>query len=144
MGKKVTAKTFRKDPLYPRVIAASTILLKRKGYIAPVDLFVEMGLLRDEDLQEWRFGRVPFLEKVIQCNLSKVSRILAILCLHAESSGLKPSGTVYRKWGKGPKNSLRFSKFGDRNIEAAHACHYIGRHLLVEKSEEAQGHLRQL
>jgi hypothetical protein len=60
------------------------------------------------DLENWRFGRVPNLERVIHCNLEKAERILRLLRFHAEARGLKPSRTYYRRWGKGPKQELRF------------------------------------
>jgi hypothetical protein len=38
---------------------------------------------------------------------------------YAINSNLKPSYTAYKKWGKGNKIDLRFSKYGDKNIERA-------------------------
>jgi hypothetical protein len=42
-------------------------------------VLVAMGLLTSERLEDWRFGRVPFLERVINCNLRRLSRLLRIL-----------------------------------------------------------------
>lgn len=39
--------------------------------------------------------------------------------------GLKPSNTVYCRWGKGPKTRLRFSRFGGPGVEAAFSCRYV-------------------
>jgi hypothetical protein len=125
MPKKITAKNYRKDPYYRRVADGCTQLLLKKGFVAPVELFMEMGLLRKADHDNWRNGRVPYLEKVIQCNLGKCSRIMRILAKHGASANLKPSWTYYRKWGKGVKTKLRFTKTGDRNIEDAYATHYV-------------------
>jgi hypothetical protein len=39
---------------------------------------------------------------------------------------LKPSNTVYHKWGKGGKRILlRFSKTGAPALEAAYSRHYV-------------------
>jgi hypothetical protein len=41
--------------------------------VAPVDVLVGMGLLRPEHLHNWRRGRVPYLERVVNCNLTRLS-----------------------------------------------------------------------
>jgi Fe-S-cluster containining protein len=41
--------------------------------------------------------------------------------------GLKPSVTVYRKWGRGPKRTLRFSKSGAPSVEQAYATHWLSK-----------------
>ncbi|MCP4641591.1 MAG: hypothetical protein GY851_14200 [bacterium] len=53
------------------------------------------------------------------------THFLRIIGLHALDSGLQASWTDYRRWGKGPKQRLKFSKFGDENIEKAYATHYV-------------------
>ncbi len=61
-------------------------------------------------------------------NLSKLSVILRILDHHARALGLKPSQTVYHKWGRGGKHIiLRFSKSGAPALEAAYSRHYVAR-----------------
>lgn len=85
-----------------------------------------MGRLSRKDYEGWRFGRVPYLERVIHGNLSKANRILRILRLHAHDLNLRPSSTAYMKWGKGPKTRLRFSKTGNPDVEAAYARCFIG------------------
>ena len=123
--KKVTLSNYRIDKFYPRVVRAVATLLSRGDVVAPVDVFVEMQLLSPEALADWRFGRVPFLERVIKCNLGVASRVLRILRMHAHDLNLRPSATVYRRYGKGPKQHLRFSKTGDRGVEAAYCTHLV-------------------
>lgn len=81
-----------------------------------------MGLLEQRDVDEWRKGRVPYLEKVIKCNLAKASRILR---MHAHDLNLKPSGTVYKRKIKGRKIPLQFSKSGEKNLEEAYSRHFV-------------------
>lgn len=100
-------------------------ILSEKGFVAPVEVFVHLKLLSRADLADWRFGRVPYLEKVIHCNLSKGGRILRLLRFHAHDLNLKPSHTAYVKWGKGKRSPLRFSKTGDPNLEEAYSRHFI-------------------
>jgi hypothetical protein len=117
--------TYRKDPVYPRVVCAVDGLLDRGTVVTPVDVLIGMGLLTREQLEDWRRGRVPYLERVINCNLTSLSRLLRILRLHAHDLNLKPSRTAYMRWGKGPKQRLRFTKTGDPKIEEAYATHFV-------------------
>jgi len=68
--KKITVENYRSDKYYPRVVAAVSAILASSPFVAPIDVFVQMGLLRIQDLAEWRAGRLPYLEKAIKCNLS--------------------------------------------------------------------------
>src|SRR6185436_15721100 len=91
--KRVTLKSYKKDKYYPRIVMAVTALLKEGDVVAPIDVFVKMSVLAKEDVEAWRMGRIPYLEKVIRCNLEKASRVLRILKNHAERAGMKPSQT---------------------------------------------------
>ena len=110
-----------------RVRRAFAAILNRQGYVSVVDVLVEMQSLTPAHLEDWRFGRVPYLERVVQGNLSKLSAIVREIRRVAEEQGLKPSETVYRKWGKGPKRPLRFSKHGEAHVERAYATHWVPR-----------------
>ena len=123
--KKVSVDNFRSDPMFPRIERALAEQLAKGNVVAPVDVLVSLGLLRSEQLGDWRWGRVTYLERVITGNLSRVSRVLRFLRFHAHDLNLKPSFTVYNRHGKGPKQRLRFSKTGDPNIETAYATHLV-------------------
>jgi hypothetical protein len=117
--------TFRADPLYPRIERAVAAILEKGKVVAPVDLLVEMGLLTREHLEDWRRGRVPYLEKVVDCNLTRLSRLLRILRFHAHDLRLVPSVTAYARWGKGPKKRLHFTKHADPKLEEAYSRHFV-------------------
>jgi len=121
----VSVDTFRGDPLYPRIARAAEQILARGKVVAPVDVLVGMDLLAPERLEDWRRGRVPYLEKVIDCNRTRLSRLLRILRFHAHDLNLVASITVYKRWGKGPKQRLRFTKTGDPRLEEAYARHFV-------------------
>jgi hypothetical protein len=104
---------------------AASKLLKDKGYVSVVDVLMEIGKLSNQDYENWRHQKVSYLEKVIQVNLSKINTILRTMQKYSQDNDLKPSKTVYRSWGKGPKKVLRFSKSGDQNIENAYATHLV-------------------
>jgi hypothetical protein len=118
-------ETFRDDSLYPRIVRAVKEILAVGKVVTPVDVLVCMGLLAPSNLEAWRFGRVPYLERVIDCNLTRLVRILRILRMHAHDLKLIPSETDYLRWGGGRKTRLRFSKTGDSGVEAAYARHFV-------------------
>jgi hypothetical protein len=123
--KKITLANYRQDRHYARIVKATEDLLRERGFVAPVELFVRMELLSAESVQDWRRGRISYLERAIRCNLSKASRILRILRMHAHDLDLKPLLTPYKRWTRGPRTLLRFSKTGDRGVEDAYARHYL-------------------
>ena len=123
--KHITANTYRKDKYYPRVVRAVGKILARTDVIAPSEIFIEMGNLSNNNYEAWRKGRVPYLERVFEGNLSKASRILRIIGFHAHDLNMVPRQTVYHQWGKGKNIVLRFSKSGDPKLERAYSCHYI-------------------
>jgi hypothetical protein len=123
---KITRKNYKKDKFYSKVTNAVHEILLIQDVVSPIDIFIKLDYLKKEDYEDWRFARVPHLEKVIQCNLSKANRVLRILKIHAEDIGLKESKTVYKKWGKGKNRIiLRFSKYRDQNVENSYSTHYI-------------------
>ena len=125
LGATITPESYRSDPLYPRIKRAVLAILASSKVVAPVDVFVGMGALRAQDLEAWRFGRIPFLERVILGNLSKLRRILRILGFYCHDLNLKASSTAYVRWGKGPRPPLRFTKTGEPKLEAIYARHFV-------------------
>ena len=123
--KKVTLQNYMTDKYYPKIVKAVDNELKSQNFVASIRVFISMGLLEEQDIDNWEKGRIPYLEKVIKCNLAKASRILRILRFHAHDLNLKPSVTVYRRKTAGGKIPLRFSKFGDKNIEEAYSRHFV-------------------
>lgn len=123
--RKVSVANYREEALFPRIERAVSALLRRGKVVAPVDVLVGMGLLAPDRLEDWHRGRVPYLERVIQCNLSRLSRLLRILRFYAHGLKLVPSTSVYMRSGKGPGRRLRFTKTGDSNLEEAYARHFV-------------------
>jgi hypothetical protein len=123
--KKVTLQNYMTDKYYPKIVKAVDDELKSQNFVAPIRVFLSMGLLEAQDIDNWRKDRVPYLEKVIKCNLAKAGRVLRILRFHAHDLNLKPSVTVYRRETSGGKIPLRFSKSGERNIEEAYSRHFV-------------------
>ena len=99
--KKVTVSTYRSDRYHPRVVRAFAKILARSDVVTPVDVFIEMGNLSKKNVDVWRQGKIPYLERVIEGSLPKVSRILRIIAFHAHDLNMAPSSSYYRQWGKG-------------------------------------------
>ena len=106
---------------------------QRRGYAAPVDVLVEIGVLPKQKYEDWRFGRVDYLERVCMVNLRKLSFIMRQLRVYAQKTGIKPSFCYYKQWSVKEKNGqghkpvilLRFSKSGDLEIEKWYATHFV-------------------
>lgn len=120
---------------------------QQRGYAAPADVLVDIGVLPKQKYEEWRFEKVRYLEQVCTCNLKKLSFIMKQISSYANKSDLKPSFCYYKRWGVKKKQGhksvipLRFSKSGNPEIERAYATHYVdsGRveQLKKEKQEKA-------
>lgn len=120
--------------------------LKRKGYATAVDVLMDLEILSKVNYERWRNGQVPYLEKVCNINLKKLSTILHEMRVYAKTRNLKPSFCVYKKWtvkkkngqGKKPVIKLRFSKSGSEDIEKWYATHFVDTKMIEKMKEEKQ------
>ncbi len=99
--------------------------IKKKGYVSPVDVLMDLGILSKKDYEDWRFGKVPFLEKVCKVNLKRLSEVMKEMRVYSGEKHLKPSWTCYHQWGKHKNSKLRFSKSNDETIEYNYATHFV-------------------
>lgn len=113
---------------------------RRRGYAAPVDVLMDIGVLSKQKYEDWRNGRVDYLERVCTVNLHKLSFIMSQIRAYAREQGLKPSFCYYKQWGVKKKNGqghkpvgpLRFSKSGNAEIEKNYATHYVDSRRIAE------------
>ena len=89
-----------------------------------MDVLVGIGWLPAAQVEAWRRGRVPYLERVAGVNLAKVSTALRLLGDWARRHHLTPSETVYVAWTS-DRHRLRFTKTGDAVVERAWRTHWI-------------------
>ncbi len=115
-----------------------------RGYAAPVDVLMDIGYLSREQYENWRFGRVPCLERVCTCGPGTLAFILKHMHAVGSAEGLKPSFTFYRKYGKGKLRDpsgkqipLRFTLHGNPEFEKWYATHYVGTFRSSRKPEDA-------
>ena len=118
-----------------RVIQSAEERLFHLGYVSAIDVLVGMGSLQAVHVQDWRNGKIPYLEKVIQGNLHKISVAMKCFRSWALRKNLKPSETVYLLKKKGPKRPLQFSKTNHPPIEKAYRTHYVSLAIVKAKQE---------
>jgi hypothetical protein len=129
--------------LESRVRRAAEAVLSRQKYVSAIDVLCGMGLLATPHVDDWRKGRVDFLERVIQANLSKISSSMAIFRRWAGEKGLKPSETGYVRHTRSGTMALQFSKSGDPGIEKSYRTHYVSPALSEKKQQRLQEKLNQ-
>jgi hypothetical protein len=100
-------------------------IIRAKGHVTMLDVLLFTGRVEEHDHLAWRNGQVPYLEKVIHGNLSKASVMLREFHRVCREAGYKPSWTAYRKWGKGAKRPLQFSKSRQPELERLYATAYV-------------------
>ena len=99
--------------------------IKSKGYAAPVDVLMVVGVLSKEDYEKWRNGKVDYLERICKVNLKMLSAVMREMRTYARKNNLKPSWTFYHGWAKAKDIKLRFSKSGNPEIEKSYATHFV-------------------
>ena len=120
--------------------------LKKRGYATAVDVLMDLEILSKVNYELWRNGQVPYLEKVCNINLKKLSTILHEMRVYAKKGNLKPSFCVYKRWavkkkngqGKKPVIKLRFSKSGSEDTENWYATHFVDMKIIEKIKEEKQ------
>ena len=131
--------------LQKKVRSAMYTLIKAKGVASPAEVLIAVGVLSKEDYENWRFGRVVYLEKVCKVNLGKLATINREIRAYAKKANLKASWTDYRQWGmkkkhghKPQKPRLRFSRSADEQIERLYATHYVSEYVVKQIKEHKE------
>jgi len=113
------------DPLMPLVAEVVTEILEAGDVVAPLDVLVRLEIIEPDQVEAWRGGGLPYLERGITTGLSRVGRLLRLIGEHSQAIGLKAVPAKYWRRGKGTKRPLRFSKRGDADSEQAYATHFV-------------------
>ncbi len=119
---------------------------KSRGFAAPVDVLMDIGILQKDKYEDWRFGRIPYLERVCMVNLRKLSTVRHQMRVYAQKAGLKPSLCYYKQWGTKklggqggkPVIPLRFSKSGNPDVERWYATHFVDTKRIAELKKAQQ------
>ena len=114
--------------LIKKADAVMATQIYKRGYIAPIDVLLDLNVLERKDYESWRRGRVKILEKVIHMNLHKLSFLMKEVRAYARSHDLQPRMTVYK--------NLRFSVSGAIDIEKNYSTHYIDKERIRQLKED--------
>lgn len=132
--------------LMPKIHSSMYHQLEKNGYATTVDVLMDLEILSKKNYELWRNGKVPYLEKVCNINLKKLSTVLQEIRVYSTKHNLKTSFTVYKRWavkkkggqGKKPVIVLKFSKSGSEDIEKSYATHYVDVKAIEKLKEEKQ------
>jgi hypothetical protein len=115
-----------------RVVRAAEAALSERKFVTAIDVLVGLGWLEPRRVDEWRQGRVDYLERVTIASLGKISSAMRCFRRWAQARGLKPSETEYLARTR-DRRRLRFSKTGDPGIELAYRTHWVSPELSERK-----------
>jgi hypothetical protein len=132
---EATLATMTQEKLQQRVTDAAAAALAEHQFATPIDVLVGLGWLTPGRVDEWRQGRVDFLERVVQANLPKVTAAMKFFRRWATASGLVPSETAYVARTR-DRRRLRFSKSGHPDIESAYRTHWVSPALSEKKRQQ--------
>ena len=110
--------------LEQRVALVAQKALAEQQFVSCVDVLLGLGWLPPPRLEEWRQGRVDYLERVTQANLGKLSQAMKFFRSWARAQGLVPSETAYVARARG-RRPLQFSRSGDPELERAYRTHWV-------------------
>lgn len=124
----------KRPDLEKRVTLAAAAALADRRVVAPVDVLVGLGWLPPSRVDEWRQGRLDYLERAVNANLQKISAAMRSFQAWARREGLRPSETVYVARTR-DRRPLSFSKSGDAAIERAYRTHWVSPELSGRKQQ---------
>jgi hypothetical protein len=105
------------EDLMKRVASAMDAVLSRDGSLSYPNLLVELGCLTSKDLDAWRRGRLPYLERAVHMNLTKLGRVQTAVRRIARDRGL-----IRRLDAASPKHP--YSKTRNPVVEAEYGMVY--------------------
>jgi hypothetical protein len=118
--------------LEQRVVRAADAALAERKLVTAIDVLVGVGWLEPRRVDEWRQGRIDYLERVVITSLGKISTAMQCFRRWAKVRGLEPSETAYVARTR-DRRPLRFSKSGDPEIERAYRTHWVSQELSERK-----------
>lgn len=107
-----------------RIAVVADHALSTRQVVTPLEVLVGIGWLPAAQVEAWRRGRVPYLERVADVNLARLSTALRLLGDWARRRHLTPSETVYVAWTR-DRHRLCFTKTGNAHLERVWRTHWI-------------------
>ena len=124
-----------RQELSKKVISIANRVLAEKQYVSAIDILLGLDYLSPTVLEDWRRGRVFYLEQCLQVNLNKLSFAMQCFRQWAIKNHLLSRETAYVQKATSSTIHLRFSKSGQENIEKHYRTHYISPLLTQQKQQ---------
>jgi hypothetical protein len=121
--------------LEARTVAAAEAALAARKVVTAIDVLQGIGWLPQARVDEWRQGRLAYLEGGVSTNLHKISAVMRMFRRWAQSRGLAPRETAYVSRTR-DHHPLRFSKSGALAIERAYRTHWVSPELSEAQREQ--------
>lgn len=77
--------------LKDKIKLAAKEIIEEKGYLSSIDVLLKLEYLSQKNYENWRFGKVEYLEKVCNVNLKKLTTINKTIKEISSQMGLKKS-----------------------------------------------------
>ncbi len=129
--------------LEDRVRTAAQAVLEAQHYVSALDLFNRLGRLPLAHIQDWRRGRLPCLQKVLQVNPEKIVRAIQLLHEWAQERGLRSEEFPFLARTVRSRRELRFSAIDDPVVEKIFRTHYFDSTLSEKKIETLRNKLNE-
>ncbi|MCW5589845.1 MAG: hypothetical protein KIT27_09310 [Legionellales bacterium] len=126
-----------------RIIEIANKTLLENQYVSWFDILLGLGWLQSTPLDNWRKGRMPYLEQVMQANPNKLNYAMNYFRQWANDCGLIPSETSYFTRTDGQERELQVSKSGDPVIEKYYRTQYLSPNLSQKKQDSLKAKLDQ-
>ena len=123
MPRKAVAVGQSPPRLERRVVAAAETVLAREQSVSPLDVLAKIGWLPWGLVDDWRRGRVDYLEQVAQVQPDRLAAALEQLRRWAAREGLEPIQVAYLAATR-DRPPLRFTAGGDQAAERAWRTHW--------------------
>ena len=113
-----------RSKLVHRIDAAAHGLLDRQGFVAPIEVLIEIGWLAASRVEDWRRGRVDYLEQIAAVDRERIDEALRLLDLWASAAKLEPGQVAYVSATR-DRRDLRFTADASPVLERAYRTHYV-------------------
>jgi hypothetical protein len=127
-----------KPTVEERAVLSAERALASQKYVTAIDVLVNMGLLSPNHAENWRKGRIDYLEEFIQGSPNKIAAALQTFHRWAKERGLTPSEARYVVEGRAGTRELRFTSSGDPNVERVFRTQYLSPDLPEGKKKKIE------
>ena len=120
----VHVKADKPGTLERRVLDAAEVALADRKLVTAIDVLVGLRWLPPGRVEEWRQGRLDYLERALTVSPDKLATAMQLFHDWAQRRGLQKGETAYIARTR-DRRSLRFSESGDPDLERSYRTHWI-------------------